>query len=105
MTRQEKQIEVAKEKGIRFLVFDLEDKQNEFEADGKNYINISYIRYDVNKKLYSYFNTEDIIVYVSTKPVVIFSNQYVYVHDDDLNKQLLILNTYKYLILYKYIVD
>lgn len=105
MTRQEKQIEIAKEEGIKFLVFDLEDKQNEFEADGKKYINISYIRYDVNNKLYSYFNTEDIIVYVSTKPVVIFSNQYVYVHDDDLNKQLLILNTYKYLILYKYIVD
>lgn len=105
MTRQEKQIEIAKEGNIKFLVFDLDDKQNQFEADGKIYRNISYIRYEVNNKLYSYFNIEDVIVYASKEPLVIFSNQYVYVHDDDLKKQSLIMKAYKDLVLYKYIVD
>lgn len=105
MTRQEKQIEIAKEKYIKYLVFDLDDKQNELKVNRETHKNISYIRYDVKNNLYSYYNIEDIIVYVSKKPLVIFTNKIVYVHDDDLYKQLLILNNFKELLMCKYIVD
>lgn len=105
MTQQERKIEIAKEEGINYLVFDLDDKQNEFKVNSETYKNISYIRYDVKNKLYNYYNIEDVVVYVSKKPLVIFSNQFVYVHDDDLYRQLLILNTFNDLIMYKYIVD
>lgn len=105
MTVQEKKIEIAKKEDINYLVFDLDDKQNEFKVNGETYKNISYIRYDVKNNLYSYYNTEDIVVYVSKKPLVIFTNQFVYVHDDDLYRQLLIVNTFEELIMCKYIVD
>lgn len=105
MTRQEKKIEIAKEEGINYLVFDLEDKQNELKVNGETHKNISYIRYDVKNDLYNYYNIEDIVVYVSKKPVVIFSKQFVYVHDDDLYRQILIMNTCNELIMCKYIVD
>lgn len=105
MTKQEKIIENAKEKGIWLLYFELDDKQNQFEADGYIYRNISYIRYEVYNKLYRYINTDGLMVYASKEPLVIFSNQYVYVHDDDLKKQSLIMKGYKDLLLYKYIVD
>lgn len=105
MTIQEKKIEVAKEEDIKYLVFDLDDKQNELKVDGEKYKNISYIRYDVKNKLYSYYNIEDVIVYVSKKPLAIFTNEIVYIHDDDLYNQLLILNYFKELLMCKYIVD
>lgn len=103
MTEQEKIIKKANENEVLFLFFDLDIKHNKLKVDGKTYENISYIRYDVNKKLYTYFNTKGLIVYDSTKPLVIFTNQFVYVHYDDLENQS-ILSTYNYL-LYKYIVD
>jgi hypothetical protein len=105
MTRQEKQIEIAKDNYIKYLVFDLDDKQNELKVNRETHKNISYIRYDVKNNLYSYYNIEDKIVYVSKKPLVIFTNKIVYVHDDDLYKQLLILNNFKELLMCKYIVD
>lgn len=105
MTRQEKQIEFAKEENINYLVFDLDDKQNELKVNGETHKNISYIRYDVKNNLYNYYNIEDIIVCVSINPLVIFTNKIVYVHDDDLYRQLLILDNCKELLMCKYIVD
>ncbi|WP_286155424.1 hypothetical protein [Romboutsia ilealis] len=105
MTRQEKLIEIAKERDIKYLVFDLDDKQNELKDNDKIYKNISYIIYDVKNNLYKYYDIEDILLYVSEEPLVIFTNKVVYIHDDDLCKQFLILNNFKELLMCKYIVD
>lgn len=105
MTLQEKKIEIAKEKGKNYLVFDLDDKQNRFKVNEETYYNISYIRFDIKNKLYKYYDIEDIVVYVSKKPLVIFTNKIVYVHDDDIYIQLLLINGFKELLMCKYIVD
>lgn len=105
MTLQEKKIEIAKEEGINYLVFDLDDKQNRFKVNEETYYNISYIRFDVKNELYNYYNIEDIVVYVSKEPLVIFTNKIVYVHDDDIYRQLLLINVFKELLMCKYIVD
>lgn len=105
MTTQEKKIQVAKEGGIKYLVFDLDDKRNQLKVNGETYKNISYIRYDVKHKLYNYYNIEDVIVYVSEKALTIFTNEIVYIHDDDLYNQILMFNYFKDLLMCKYIVD
>ena len=105
MTLQEKKIEIAKEGGINYLVFDLDDKQNRLKVNEETYNNISYIRYDVKNELYNYYNIEDIVVYVSKKPLLIFTNKIVYVHDDDIYSHILLINYFKELLMCKYIVD